>query len=59
MKKSIEQDKKSIEIIDDALDESFDHCAFDEAKNNSYTSKYCSIKNNQTDDLKNISVIMN
>ena len=51
------EDKKLIEIIDDALDESFNHCAFDETKNNSYTSKYCSIKNNQTDDLKNISVI--
>lgn len=57
LKKSIEQDKKSIEIIDEALDESFDYCAFDETKNNSYTSKYCSIKNNQTDDLKNIGVI--
>lgn len=45
LEKSIEQDKKSISIIDDALDESFDYCAFDEAKNNSNTSKYCSLKN--------------
>ena len=45
LKKSIQSDKNSINVINDALDESFDHCAFDEAKNNSYTANYCSIKN--------------
>lgn len=45
MKKSIAADQKSISTIDDALDDSFDHCAFDSAKNNTYTSKYCSLKN--------------
>lgn len=57
LKKSIEQDKKTIKIIEDALDENFDHCAFDDTKNNSLTSKYCSIKNNQTSDLQNINLI--
>ena len=46
LEKSIKEDEKSINIIDDALDESFNHCAFDNAKNNKYTSKYCSLKNN-------------
>ena len=45
LKKNIEPDKKSINVIDKALDESFEHCVFQEAKNNSYTSKYCSLKN--------------
>ena len=58
LKKSIEQDKKTIKIIEDALDENFDHCAFDDTKNNSLTSKYCSIKNNQTSDLQNINLIL-
>lgn len=48
LEKSIESDEKSIDVIDDAISESFDHCRFDEAKNNSYTSKYCSIKNQLT-----------
>lgn len=48
LEKSIESDKKSISVIDDALDESFEHCSFYEAKNNTYTSKYCSIKNQIT-----------
>ena len=42
---SIVADKKSIDVIENALDESFDHCAFDSAKNNNYTSSYCSLKN--------------
>lgn len=45
LEKSIESDKKSISVIDDALDEGFDHCSFSETKNNTYTSKYCSLKN--------------
>ena len=44
LQKSIVTDKKSISVIDNALDESFAHCKFDEAKNNTYTSKYCSLK---------------
>lgn len=45
LNKSIATDKNNIKVIDDALDESFSHCSFDEAKNNTYTSKYCSLKN--------------
>lgn len=44
LEESIKSDKQSISVIDDALDESFDHCSFYEAKNNVYTSKYCSLK---------------
>ena len=45
LEKSIESDKNSIEVINDALDETFSHCSFGETKNNSYTSKYCDLKN--------------
>ncbi|MDD5865462.1 MAG: hypothetical protein PUD07_03105 [bacterium] len=45
LNESIAVDKKSIDVIENALDESFDHCAFDSAKNNNYTSSYCSLKN--------------
>lgn len=44
LEKSIATDKKSISVIDKALDDSFSNCTFDEAKNNTYTSKYCSLK---------------
>lgn len=44
MKKSIESDKKSIDIIGDVLDGGFDYCSFSDAKNNEYTSMYCSYK---------------
>ena len=44
LEKSIEDDKNSISVIEDAIDESFNHCNFSEAKNNTYTSKYCSLK---------------
>jgi len=50
LEKSIATDKNSINVIDKALDESFAWCKFDEAKNNTYTSKYCSLKL-QLDDL--------
>ena len=49
LEKSISSDKNSIKVIDDALNESFNHCNFDEAKNNTYTSKYCSLKNQLKD----------
>lgn len=41
-----------LKIITQALDPSFDRCAFDEYKNNSLTSNYCSLKNqkNQIND---------
>lgn len=45
LKKSIEEYENSIKVIEDALSTGFDHCAFSAAKNNSYTSKYCSLKN--------------
>ena len=51
LQKSILMDKKTIQLINNVLSESFDYCAFSESKNNSYTSKYCSIKN----ELNNIS----
>lgn len=57
LKKSIESDKKSISTIEDALDTSFDYCLFDAAKNNEYTSKYCSIVNNTDGEASSISVI--
>ena len=57
LKKSTEADKKSISTIEDALDESFNHCKFDAAKNNEYTSKYCSIVNNTDGEASYISVI--
>lgn len=45
LKESTKSDENSLSVIEDALDESFDHCSFSEAKNNTYTSKYCSLKN--------------
>ena len=45
LKESTKSDKNTLSVIEDALDESFDHCSFSEAKNNTYTSKYCSLKN--------------
>lgn len=36
-------------LITEALDPSFNHCAFDEYKNSDLTSKYCSLKNNLKD----------
>ena len=45
LENSIAADKKAIDTIDDVLDDSSNHCVFDDAKNNTYTSKYCSLKN--------------
>lgn len=45
LEKNIAADKTIIEMIDDALDESFDHCGLTELKNNKNTAKYCSFKN--------------
>ena len=41
-----------LKVITKALDPSFDNCAFDECKNNSITSKYCSLKK-QLEELNN------
>ena len=38
-----------LKIITDVLDPSFNSCSFDEYKNNSNTSKYCSLKNQLED----------
>ena len=38
LKKSIVEDQKSINIINNVLDGKFDYCNFDDAKNNAYTS---------------------
>lgn len=46
-----------LKIITNALDPSFDHCAFDEYKNNSITKEYCAAKNS-TGDFANIVSIM-
>lgn len=49
LNKSITTEKNNIKVIENALDESFEHCEFNEAKNNAYTSKYCSLKNQLND----------
>lgn len=38
-----------LKIITNVLDPSFDHCAFDEYKNNSITKEYCAAKNSTGD----------
>ena len=42
-------EKYDLKIITNALDPSFDHCNFDEYKNNNLTSNYCSLKNQLED----------
>lgn len=44
LKSNIQNENTSTDIIDKALDDSFDYCKL-EAKSNSYTANYCSIKN--------------
>lgn len=44
-------DAYDLKIITKALDPSFDHCAFDEYKNNEITKEYCSLK----DELETVS----
>ena len=44
LKKSIEKDKKSLNVIEDVLDDDSE-CSFSTAKNNEYTTNYCKIKN--------------
>ena len=45
LKESISQEINDITAIKQALDETFYYCTFDKTKNNQYSSKYCSIKN--------------
>lgn len=52
LERSISADQKSINTINEALNGSFNYCAFDDAKSNTYTSKYCSLKN-QLEDVSN------
>lgn len=40
---SVSEDKKNISVIDNILNRGASYCNFSEYKNNSYTSKYCSI----------------
>ena len=44
-----DENSKGISAINNALDDSFDHCKFNDTKNNTYTSKYCSLKNELED----------
>lgn len=44
LKKSISADKKSVDVIDDVLEDADFACEFD-GETNSYTSKYCSLSN--------------
>jgi len=44
LQESIATDTSAINVINNALDENFGHCKFDNVKNNTYTSKYCSLK---------------
>ena len=46
-----------LKIITDALDPSFDNCAFDEYKNNAITKEYCAARN-ATGDFASTSQIM-
>lgn len=45
-------------VITNALDSSFDYCAFDECKNNSITSEYCSAKNSVGDFASIVSIMI-
>lgn len=46
-----------LKIITEALDPSFDNCAFDEYKNNSLTKDYCALSNGTSENSKNLEVI--
>lgn len=57
LEESIEADKKSLSVIEDVLDDGFNDCSFSTAKNNQYTSKYCSVKNSLSEKKYDISII--
>lgn len=46
-----------LKIITNAIDPSFDNCAFDEYKNNSLTKDYCSAKNRIGDSACTVSIM--
>ena len=46
-----------LKIITNALDPSFNHCAFDEYKNNSITKEYCSAKNSTGNSASSSSIM--
>lgn len=45
-------DLYNLKIITEVLDPSFSYCSFDEYKNNSITSEYCSLKNSNSSFVK-------
>lgn len=45
LKNSIVEDNKIIELLNDVLNEDVNNCDLEETKINTYTSKYCSLKN--------------
>lgn len=47
-----------LKIITDALDPSFNHCNFDEYKNNSITKEYCKAKNGIDEDITFIKKVL-
>ena len=47
-------DLYNLKIITEVLDPSFSYCSFDEYKNNSITSEYCSLKNSNSSFAKTI-----
>lgn len=47
-----------LKVITNALDPSFNHCAFDEYKNNSITKEYCTAKNSTGDFASSSSIML-
>ena len=47
-----------LKIITNALDPSFNHCAFDEYKSNDITKEYCSLKNSKSDFSKSQNIAL-
>ncbi len=46
-----------LKIVTNALDPSFDNCAFDEYKNNELTKEYCALSNKTDEDSKGLKAI--
>lgn len=47
-----------LKIVTEALDPSFDHCSFDEFKDNSITKEYCSAKNFYDDNTSAVFIMI-
>ena len=58
MAKYSDGEEYDLKIITNALDPSFDYCAFDEYKNNSITKEYCTAKNSTGDFASKGSMIL-